>query len=183
MRLSPTRKALLTGHVVASVGWLGAVACFGALSIVGIVSQDPVTVRGAYVVMEQAGWWVMLPFSVASLVTGLVQGWGSRWGVLRHYWVVVKLIINVIATLVLAMYMQTLVALADDVSRPGVDPASVASPSPVVHAGGALVLLVCATILSVYKPRGMTKRGRAALARRPGPDSVADVALATDLSE
>lgn len=155
------RKAMLTGHVLASVGWLGAVASFGAISIVALVSTDPETVRGAYAVMEQAGWWVMLPLSVASLATGIVQGWGTRWGVLRHYWVVVKLVINVVATVVLVMYMQTLVALADDAAV-AADPTTVASPSPVVHAGGALVLLVCATILSIYKPRGLTKRGRRA---------------------
>ena len=168
------RKAMLTGHVVASVGWLGAVACFAAISVVALVSADPVTVRGAYVVMEQTGWWVMLPLSVASLVTGVVQGLGTRWGVLRHYWVVIKLLINVVATLVLVMYMQTLVALADDAVT-AADPSVVASPSPVVHAAGALMLLVCATVLSVYKPRGVTKRGRrasppAAVATAPNAD-------------
>jgi hypothetical protein len=171
------RKAMLTGHVLASVGWLGAVASFAALSIVALVSTDAVTVRGAYVVMEQAGWWVMLPLSAASLVTGIVQGLGTRWGVLRHYWVVVKLVINVVATVVLVMYMHTLVALADDAVA-AADPASVASPSPIVHAGGALVLLVCATILSIYKPVGLTKRGRRAVASASSTSSLEKPVLA-----
>jgi uncharacterized membrane protein len=160
-----TRKAVLMTHVVTSVGWLGAVACFGALSIVGLASNDPITVRGTYAVMEQTGWWVMVPLSFLSLISGIVQGLGSRWGVLRHYWVVFKLGINVIASVVLVMYMQTLRALADDTAADGADPLKVASPSPVVHSAGALVLLVVATGLSIYKPRGLTKRGRAAWTR------------------
>jgi hypothetical protein len=32
-------------------------------------------------------------------------------------------------------------------------------PSPVLHAGAALVLLLVATTLSVYKPRGLTRYG------------------------
>ena len=168
MKLSGSaRKAMLTTHVITSVGWLGAVACFGALSIVGLASSDADTVRGAYVVMELGGWWVLVPLSAASLVSGVVQGLGTPWGVLRHYWVVFKLGINLVASVVLVMYMQTLAALADDATRPGTDPLDAASPSPVVHAGGALVLLVCATILSVYKPRGLTRRGRRALAVAP----------------
>jgi uncharacterized membrane protein len=159
------KKAVLTTHVLASVGWLGAVICFGGLSIVALVSDDPLTVRGAYAVMEQTGWFVMIPLSFASLISGIVQGLGSRWGVLRHYWVIFKLGINGVASVVLVMYMQTLAALSDDAAAPGADPLKVASPSPVVHSAGALVLLVVATVLSVYKPRGMTKRGRAAWSR------------------
>jgi hypothetical protein len=72
------------------------------------------TVRGAYAVMEQAGWWVLLPLSVASAGDRHRAGFGYPVGVLRHYWVVVELASNVVATVVLVMYMQTLVALADD---------------------------------------------------------------------
>lgn len=160
MRLSPAgRKLTLTTHVVTSVGWLGAVACFLALSLVGLLSDDLATVRGAYLVMEAAGWYVLLPLSVASLATGLIQGFGTRWGVVRHYWVVMKLIINVIATLVLVLYMQSLAYLADQAASPAADLESLRSPSPVVHALGAMMLLIAATVLSVYKPKGETRWG------------------------
>lgn len=41
------RKLALTAHITFSVGWLGAVAGFLALSIAGLVSQDDEMVRGA----------------------------------------------------------------------------------------------------------------------------------------
>ncbi len=85
MTLAPRlRKAALTAHVACSVGWLGAVVVFLGLAVVGLTSHDPQTVRGAYLVMEPAAWFVLLPLAFASLVTGLVQSLGTTWGLFRH---------------------------------------------------------------------------------------------------
>jgi hypothetical protein len=78
MALTPRlRKFALTAHVTASVGWLGAVVAFLALSLAGLTSQNPQTVRGAYLVMELTGWVVLVPLSLASLLTGLVCYWAA----------------------------------------------------------------------------------------------------------
>jgi len=165
------RKFALTAHVVSSIGWLGAVAVFLALSIVGLTSQDAQVVRAAYLAMESIGWLVLVPLSVASLLTGLVQALGTKWGLFRHYWVLAKLLINVGATIVLLLYMQTLSHLA------GIAGATMSSggfgglrnPSPLLHAGVALLLLLMAATLSVYKPPGLTRYGRRQQERRTAP--------------
>ena len=78
MALTPRlRKLALTAHVTSSVGWLGAVVAFLALSVAGLTSQDPQTVQGAYLVMELTGWVVLVPLSLASLATGLVCSWAA----------------------------------------------------------------------------------------------------------
>ncbi len=64
--------------------------------------------RAAYLVMELIGWFVLVPLSLASLLTGLVQALGTKWGLFRHYWVLFKLLITVLATIVLLMYMRHL---------------------------------------------------------------------------
>lgn len=155
-----TRKLALTAHVSASVGWLGAVAGFLALSVVGLTSCDAETVRGAYLVMEPAAWFVLVPLAFASLLTGLVQALGTTWGLARHYWVLFKLLINLVATLVLLTYMETFRLMADVAADPSADLSAVRNPSPTLHAGGALLLLLAATTLAVYKPRGLTRYGR-----------------------
>jgi hypothetical protein len=71
------RRFALTAHIVSSVGWLGAVAVILALAIAGVTSDDAQIVRAAYLGMESIAWFVLLPFSVASLLTGLVQSLGS----------------------------------------------------------------------------------------------------------
>ena len=145
-------------HVVASVGWLGAVAATLVLAIAGVAGDDVQTVRAVYPALEVMGWYALVPLSLASLVSGLVVSLAGRWGLLQHYWVVTKLVINVVASVVLLLYMRTLGALADTAGS-GAELAAVRSSSPVLHAGAALMLLLAAAVLSVFKPAGRTRRG------------------------
>src|SRR5919106_4309064 len=96
---SRVRKFALTAHVASSVGWLGAVVGFLALAVAGLMSQDELMVRGTYLAMELTGWFVIVPFSLAALATGLVQSLGTDWGLFRHYWILAKLLITILATI------------------------------------------------------------------------------------
>ena len=154
------RKFVLTAHVTSSVGWLGAVAVFLALGVVCLTSQDGQVVRAVYLAMEPAGWLVLVPLALASLLTGLIQSLGTKWGLFRHYWVVVKLVINVVAIIVLLAYTQTLGYLAEVAAQSSVDLGALRSPSPLIHAALGILLLLVAATLSVYKPRGMTRYGQ-----------------------
>jgi hypothetical protein len=156
------RRLALTAHVVASVGWLGAVIAFLGLAVVGLTSDESEAVRGAYLVMEPAAWYVLLPLALASLLTGLVQSLGTTWGLFRHYWVVFKLLINLVSTIVLLLYMETFAFMARVAADPRADLADVRNWSPLLHAALAFALLLVATTLAVYKPRGMTRFGRVA---------------------
>ncbi|MEV0390502.1 hypothetical protein [Nonomuraea sp. NPDC050643] len=154
----PLRKLALTAHVTASVGWLGAVLVFLALAIVGLTSPDAPTVRAVFVAMEPAAWYALVPLAGASLLTGLVQSLGTTWGLFRHYWVLFKLLINVGAIVVLLMYTRTLGHLAGVAAAPDPAPGSLRSPSVLIHAVLAVVLLLLATLLTVYKPRGRLRQ-------------------------
>jgi hypothetical protein len=154
------RKFALAAHVTSSVGWIGAVAVFLAVAAIGLTSRDEQTVRGAYLVMEPAAWSVLVPLAFASLITGLVMSLGTMWGLFRHYWVLFKFLINVFATIVLLIYMGTFRVMAGLAADPRVNLETVRNASPALHAVLALVLLVVATVLAVYKPRGLTTYGR-----------------------
>jgi hypothetical protein len=154
------RQLALTAHVTSSVGWLGAVIAFLGLAVVGITHSDAETVRAAYLVMEPAAWFVLVPLAIASLVTGIVQGWLTTWGVFQHYWVVFKLLITIVATIVLLIYMQTFEVMADVAADKSAGLGAVRNPSPVLHGTAALALLLAATALAVFKPRGLTRFGR-----------------------
>jgi hypothetical protein len=120
-------------------------------------------VRAVYIAMELTGWFVLLPLALVSLLTGLVQALGTKWGLFRHYWVLAKLFINVFATVILLLYMQTLGHLADVAEETTLSSdhlGGLRSPSPLLHACAALLLLLVATALAVYKPPGMTRYGR-----------------------
>jgi hypothetical protein len=119
--------------------------------------------QGAYLVMELTGWVVLVPLSLASLATGLVCSLGSAWGLFRHYWVLCKLVISVVATIVLLLYMQTLEHLGDIAAATTLSSRRLrrlSDPSPALHAAAALLLLLVATTLAIHKPRGMTRYGQ-----------------------
>lgn len=156
------RTALIT-HITASVGWMGAIVASLGLAIAALVSGDAQTVRSAYVALDILGRYVLVPFAFAALLGGIVQSLISKWGLFRHYWVIFKLAITIFSTAVLLLYLRTLAFLAD-LARGATSSAdtleSLRAPTVVLHASAALVLLLVATALAVYKPQGMTAYGQ-----------------------
>ena len=148
-------------HVATSVGWLGAVAAFLALVVVGLGpdSRQATPLAAAAIVV----WWVVLPLALASLATGIVSSLVSPWGLLQHYWVVTKLLLTAIATVVLVLQVPTVAALSGE---PPV--AAEAVRSSVLHATGGIVVLLSITVLGVVKPRGLTRRGARRRRREAG---------------
>jgi len=163
MTLTPRlRRLALTAHVTSSVGWLGAIAGFLALAIAGLISTDAQTVRGAYLAMDVIGWFVLVPLSLASLLTGLVQSLASTWGLFRHYWILFKLLINLVATTLLLVHMQVVSHVAGAAAETSLSSADLVGMRIQLLADATLALLVLlvATVLAVYKPRGMTRYGQ-----------------------
>jgi len=162
MMMTPRlRKFALTAHVTASVGWLGAVARFLALAVAGLKSEDAQMVRAAYRAMDLTAWYVIVPLSLASVLTGLVQSLGTTWGLFRQYWVLIKFLISILATVLLLLHMRPIGHLARVVAETTLCDGDLAGMriQLVANAGAALVALLVATALSVYKPQGLTPYG------------------------
>src|SRR5258708_26201449 len=98
---SRVRAFVLTAHVASSVGWLGAVVAYLALAIAALTSKDAQVVRSAYLAMELTGWFVIVPLSLAALLTGLVQSLGTEWGLFPYYWILVKFLLTIWLTTML----------------------------------------------------------------------------------
>ncbi len=150
------RKAVLTTHVVTSVGWLGAVLAYIALDVTAVISRDVERVRSAYLAMDLTITYAIVPLALASVTIGIVNALGTSWGLFRHYWVLVKLLLTLVATTVLLLEAQTIRSLAE-AAESGADPRGL--PGTLPHSIGGLVLLLIITILSIYKPRGQTRYG------------------------
>jgi len=163
------RKLVLTTHVVVSVGWLGAAACVLALGITGLASENARTASAAYLGTEVIWRFVIIPLSLAALVTGLIQALSTQWGLFRHYWVLAKFLLTSGAVILLLLHtsslLPALVAAATDASSGAHSSGAHHGGMPprvhlVVAAGGTLLLLLATTTLSIYKPWGKTRRGR-----------------------
>jgi hypothetical protein len=156
------RKFVLTAHITFSVGWLGAVVAYLALAIAGLTSHDVSMVRAAYLSMELIGWFVIVPFSLATLLIGLVQSLGTPWGLFRHYWILVKFLLTTAATIVLLRHLAAVSRMSGIAAETTLSSADFRALriQLLVHAAGGLLVLLAATTLSVYKPWGMTWYGR-----------------------
>jgi hypothetical protein len=156
------RKAALASHVVTSVGWLGAVGAFLALAIAGLTSRDLQLVRGVYLCLELVTRYVIVPLSIASFVTGIIQSLGTNWGLLRYWWVIAKLVLVIPATALLFLHTQPIYHLGSVAATAGfaADDLVELRGQLVFDAAAALVVLLVVTLLSVYKPRGVTGYGK-----------------------
>lgn len=156
------RKLALTLHVLTSVGWLGSVAAFLALAIAELTKADAQIGRGCYVAMEVTTHYVIVPLCFASLLTGLVSSLGTTWGLFRHYWVVIKLTLTILATVVLLVHTRPIRYVADVAAQQPLARHELREVRTqlVADAGAAVVVLVVNTVLAVYKPRGLTRYGR-----------------------
>lgn len=148
------RRLLLTGHVVGSVGWLGTGYATWVLALVGLVSGGT-RARGAYEIMLLFDLAALLPLGLVSLITGLLLGLGTHWGITGHYWVLAKLVINLAVLVVPLIARRPLIGQTIDTGSSGD-----AGLSVFVASTMAVLALTLATVLSIYKPWGRTPRGR-----------------------
>jgi hypothetical protein len=155
------RKFVRTAHITFTIGWLGAVASFFVLAVVGLNSLDAQMVNAAYLAMKIITWYVIVPFSfVPLLFTGPILSLGTPWGLFRHYWILAKLAINILSTLILCVHLQPINYLARRTAEAVLSSADrTLQIQMVIASGAALLALLVATSLAVYKPRGMTPFG------------------------
>ena len=162
MTMTPRlRKFALTVHTTLSVGWIGAVAAYIALDVSVVAGQDPQRLRAAYVAMDLIARYVIVPLAVSSLFTGLVMSLGTRWGLFRHYWVLISFLLTVLAVFVLLVETRTIgahAALAADPTTTGDELRALGNT--LLHSVGGLLVLLVIMVLNVYKPPGMTRYGQ-----------------------
>ena len=177
------RKFVLSAHITLTVGWIGAVAGYIALDVTAATSRDVQTLRACYLAMELIAWYVVVPLALASLLSGLVMSLGTKWGLFRHYWVLISLLLTIIATAVLLLETQTISYFAEIAADPTTSGDDLrALGSTLVHSVGGTAVLLVILVLNVYKPRGMTRHGwrkqheeRARLAQRASAASRPEV--------
>jgi hypothetical protein len=161
-----TRAVLLTIHVAMSVGWLGLDGALVALEVTGLSRDNLAVQAGMASGMAVIACWVLIPVVFVSLVSGLVLGLSTPWGLARHWWVlskcVIALVLSVSGVLVLLPRLhQMLAGTGEPVAM-----------QTLIARSMALMLLLGATGISVVKPWGKTPRGRGvqhAGRRRPTP--------------
>jgi hypothetical protein len=151
-----TRRWFLLAHVVFSVGWIGVELSMLTLGLVGRLDSNPVVVRSCYVIAGVLGGLFYFPAAGLALITGVVLGLGTKWGLVRYHWVAVKLVIN-IALLAggSLLVMPRFVAAAEAAIRN--EPIGDTAILLVSAMTAGLTLLLVATQVSIFKPWPKTR--------------------------
>ncbi|AYY12601.1 hypothetical protein EF847_07660 [Actinobacteria bacterium YIM 96077] len=165
-RLRPhTRKTILVIHVIASVALLGEVWTLVALNLYSTLAADNELARAAYQLMDVLVFAGGIPLSMTALVTGVALALGSHWGLVRHYWVFAKLLL-LIAVICLGMFLFQPGVMAQAIEQGSESDTQQWRQVLVVTA--QLIMLVTATTLSVFKPKGRIGWRSQRAARSPG---------------
>lgn len=150
-------------HLVSAGAWIGIDVIVAVLVLTGRFAGDPATRGLAYQALGSFVVWPMLTAGLVCLASGLVLGLATRWGLLRYWWVVVKLVLNLaLCTLILVLLrpgMADVRAYGRHLSAGTPTDGSMSTLffPPAV----SLTVLTLATVLAVVRPWGRTARRRA----------------------
>jgi hypothetical protein len=156
-----TRKAVLVAHIVTAGAWIGLDVVMGLL-VYRALTTDAVATRAVSLqALEMVATWPLATLSLLCLATGVLLGLGTQYGLVRFWWVAVKLVLNVVLAGLVLMLLGPGVTEAGEYGRalgagtalPGADLSQLVYP-PVV----STTALVVATVIAVYKPWGRLRR-------------------------
>ncbi|MGC5016618.1 hypothetical protein ACLQ2R_38125 [Streptosporangium sp. DT93] len=167
------RKTVLTVHVAISVGWLGLDLGLLALGVTALTTGDPALVKASYLAMDVLGDTLIVPVGLIAVLTGVVLGLYTPWGLVRYHWVLLKLVTST------AALIASVFALRPQIEEAAawVSGAGAATPLPlpdrgelslVVAPSVALTVYLLNVALSTFKPFGRTPYGRRRTARGTG---------------
>jgi hypothetical protein len=147
---------LLSSHLAVSVGWLGLELSLLALGMTGLAVGDVESRRASILAAAVLGNYLYPLFSIGSLITGVLVALRGQWGLVRHWWVLGKLTTNL--ALVLGGNLVVLASVRDAAGRVrhGSDNIAGAASTVVGAMTLGLLLLLAATLIGRYKPRGLT---------------------------
>jgi hypothetical protein len=89
-----SRQLLLVLHYVTSVGWLGVGFCQLTLNLITLSPSESLLRHHAHEIAHILDRWLLTPLALGAAVTGILLSWRSRWGLLRYWWIVVKLVLT-----------------------------------------------------------------------------------------
>jgi hypothetical protein len=162
------RKAVLLAHILSSAAWLGIDLALGILVVVARSTTDANVAGVAIRAIDIFAIWPMLGASVLCMISGVVLGVGSKYGLVRYWWVAIKLFLNVGMSLLIAFALRPGVAEAARIGERMLagDPTAVVPSGLMPPVVVAPTLLLFAYVLSVFKPWGRIRKAAETVKRQ-----------------
>lgn len=151
------RKAVLVLHIVSGVGWVGVDFALLPLVVTGLTAEDGETAAASYRAIATLVPWTVPALSLLIVITGTLLGLGTKWGLLRYWWVIVKLVISLVLMLLVFFVLFPAASSLEVTSATTGDEVRAALGDPMMFLYPPVVscsLLVFSAVLSVVKPWG-----------------------------
>lgn len=147
---------MLTIHILGAGAWIGIDVVLGVLVFTARSATSTRTEALAYQALELFAVWPLLTASFVTLLSGIVLGLGTTYGLVKHWWVAVKLVLNLVLVTLVAFALRAAVSEAASYGE------ALVAGTPTDASVNRLFMppivsstaLVTATMLSVYKPWG-----------------------------
>jgi hypothetical protein len=165
------RKAVLAVHIGSAGAWIGVDVAMAVVVFTAVISDDDRTRALCYQALKLFAVWPLFVVGLLCLASGVVLGLGTRFGLVRYWWVATKLALSVL-----------LISLVPLALRPGLDRLSdlgreLAAGHLVTASVGDMIYppivspaaLLFALVLAVFKPWGRIRRSVRAPSARPRP--------------
>ena len=156
------RKSVLLVHIASAGAWLGIDLVMAVLVGTALVTDDPRTTALCFQALDLFVVWSLLTAGLVCLLSGILLGVSSRYGLIRYWWVAIKLVLNVVLTSLVLILL-----------RPGVEEAAARGRQYLAEESGSLAVgglifppivsttaLLVAMVLSVFKPWGRIRTAR-----------------------
>ena len=154
------RKAVLLVHILSAGSWIGVDVTMAVLVFTARVTDDPATAALCYRALRLFAVWPMVGSGIVCLASGILLGLGTKYGLLRYWWVAVKLVINVaLCTLILLALRPSVLDVAAYGTATADQNTATAAGSLIFPAIVSPTALLIAMVLSVFKPWGRIRSG------------------------
>ena len=153
------RKSVLVVHIVSAGAWIGIDVVMAVFVFTALLADDD-TKALCYQALELFAVWPLLTTGLVCLASGVVLGLGTKYGLVRYWWVAIKLVLNIVLTALV------LVALRPEVSKAAEQGRQFAAGEPASLVVGNLIFppivsptaLLIALVLAVFKPWGLIRK-------------------------
>ena len=162
------RKSVLVVHIASAGAWIGIDVVMGVLVFTAVFAGDDETKALSLRALELFAIWPLLSTGLLCLASGVVLGLGTKWGLVRYWWLAIKLVLNVVLVALVAFLLRPGVAEVAEHGRRFVagEPATLAVGDMVFPPVVSTSALLIATVLAVFKPWGRIPKLRASKGAR-----------------
>src|SRR5919199_1215468 len=155
-----TRKGVLVVHIVSAGVWIGIDIVMAVFIFTALLADDYNTKALCFLALELFAVWPLLTTGLVCLASGVVLGLGTKYGLVRYWWVAIKLVLNIVLSALVLVALQPVVTEAAEQGR------QFAAGAPASLAVGDLIFppivsptaLLIATVLAVFKPWGRVRK-------------------------